>query len=123
MNKKQIFAPLICLILVSGCKSLFHTNETVGTPSGESNFLDMYYINSEGEKIENVEINDSVQLVIITENMIGDKIDLDFRDEVFMFKYKNKLLKKRFIKGMKVTVDTINIPLVIDSWNYKRKGH
>ena len=39
MNKKQIFAPLICLILVSGCKSLFHTNETVGTPSGESNFV------------------------------------------------------------------------------------
>ncbi len=121
MNKKQKLVLLICLILVSGCKSLFQTNKAVETPKGEAKFLELYYINSEGERIERVKRKQSVQLVVISENMVGKKIDVDFSDEDILYKYKNKLLKKRLIKGLEVTADTFYIPLLAVSHFYNRK--
>lgn len=48
-------------------------------------------------------------MLIITENMIGKKLDLDTRDEIILYEYDGKPLVSQVVENILVTDDIMNI--------------
>ncbi|WP_075602396.1 type VI secretion system tube protein TssD [Saccharicrinis aurantiacus] len=70
--------------------------------SGEANLIESYYTNFKGERIE-VLREDEVHFHLISENCIGEKIDIDFANDMYNFKYNNEILENDMLLDFEIS--------------------
>lgn len=78
-----------------------------------SKILDCYYTDLEGNKNVKLSIGDEFYVVLSTENMVGDMIDLELGDDQKDFIYKGKRLENDTLKDYKVTSSEERIKMTI----------
>ena len=79
----------------------------------ESEVLDCYYTDSEGNEDTTLEIGKEVYLVLKTENMVGETKDIDLSNNKKDFEYQGEVLEDDIIKDFHITSDLQKIKLKI----------
>lgn len=71
----------------------------------EPKIIDCYYTDLEGKRIEETWVGDDIFLVVETENMIGETIDIDLADQYKDFEYNGEILENDTLKNIQITAD------------------
>lgn len=80
---------------------------------GQERILECYYSGLDGDKNVEPEIGDEVYLVLVTENKIGQTIDIDLSDHSKDFRYNGELLENDMLKDFMISKSTEKIKLEI----------
>ncbi|MBN1760067.1 MAG: type VI secretion system tube protein Hcp [Chitinispirillaceae bacterium] len=88
-------------------------SESVTVPKSDTpEFVDVYFENDNGEKIERAGRNKKVMLVISTKNMIGKKVEIDLSDGTIDFEYNDERIGNDLLKDLEITDDLMKIELL-----------
>jgi hypothetical protein len=79
--------------------------------SPEPLLLESYFENSEGKTIFKPKKNESIFLVIKTQNMTGKKINIDLSDDEIDYEYNGKHLENDLLEEIDITADTLKLSL------------
>ena len=79
----------------------------------QERILECYYTDLDGNKNAEPEIGDEVYLVLVTENKIGQTIDIDLSDHSKDFRYNGEVLEDDMLKGFSISKSTEKIKLEI----------
>jgi len=77
-----------------------------------SEIMEIYYMDLDGKRISSLS-DKKVKVVIKTSNMVGDLIDIDFKNNEFDFKYKGEVLVDDMLKDYKIMTDSDEIELEV----------
>ena len=77
----------------------------------ESQILDVFYENKDGQQISRIRKNKDIYLVVKTENMVGKTIDVDLSDDAYNFEHEGELLENDQLLDYQVSSELMKIPL------------
>ncbi len=87
----------------------------------EKDIVEMYYTDLKGNRITELS-EKKVKLIVKTQNMVGETIDLDFDDDDFNYKYKGEILENDLLEGYLINSDTEEIELeVVEEEDYEEE--
>ncbi len=73
---------------------------------------EMYFVDLNGNRIKDL-AEKKVKLVVKTKNMIGERIDLNFNNKTFNFKYQNEVLENDLLENYLINSETEEITLEV----------
>jgi len=79
----------------------------------ESEIVDCYYTDLEGNEDSELTVGEEVYLVLKTENMTGETIDLDLSNHSKDFEYNDTILENDLLENINITSDLLKIKLKI----------
>ncbi len=77
----------------------------------EGRLIECYYVDERGKKLHRVHRNQIVYAVLISKNMYGHFIDIDFHDDSVIYEYQGRELTERMIENIPVFSDKMKIEL------------
>jgi len=75
--------------------------------------IDCYYTDLEGNENTELNIGDEVYLVLQTENMVGEIIDVDLANHAKDFEYNGAVLENDILEDLKITTEQQKVKLTI----------
>lgn len=80
-------------------------------------FKQLFYENSDGQRVEKLKKNTKVNFVVTSENMTGKYVDIDLSGDGCNFEYKGNILSDDQLENIKITADIMRIPLITRKQN------
>lgn len=75
-------------------------------------FLESYFVDEDGNPIIDMVEGDTVTLVVVTQNMIGEKLEININDNEYDYKYNNNTLENDLLE-LDITEDEQNVQLTV----------
>ncbi len=91
--------------------------ETVLENNNEE-ITEIYYEDLNGNKIENLKIGTDIYVVIKSENIIGENVDIDLNNSERDFKYKDVILEEDMLKNIMINSSSQKEKLTVIAQNH-----